>query len=176
VSVEALRRFDARSTLWLRQLTLGAFPRRLLPIIAHSGDSLVLVPALLVLWWLEGFSRDGGALALAGCYALTVVFTAAVKFAVRRRRPPGEWGTMYRRTDPHSFPSGHASRTMGMAVLLLARVEVLPGAVLLGWSFLVGLSRIILGVHYVLDVLAGYLLGGLVALAVWALLARGWPF
>jgi membrane-associated phospholipid phosphatase len=66
-----------------------------------------------------------------------------------------------------SFPSGHAqAAVVGYAVLLLVFLPVLHGAVrrvaicvavlmVLG----IGLSRVALGVHYVSDVLAGYLLG-----------------
>jgi membrane-associated phospholipid phosphatase len=40
------------------------------------------------------------------------------------------------------------------------------------FAFLVGLSRVYLGVHYPSDVLGGFLLGFLCALAVWRL--KGW--
>jgi membrane-associated phospholipid phosphatase len=66
-----------------------------------------------------------------------------------------------------SFPSGHAqAAVVGYAVLLLVFLPILHGAgrriaicvavlMVLG----IGLSRVALGVHYVSDVLAGYVLG-----------------
>ena len=45
----------------------------------------------------------------------------AIKFLVRRQRPEGEWGAIYRNTDPHSFPSGHAARAVLLAGLFWAR-------------------------------------------------------
>ncbi len=51
-------------------------------------------------------------------FALAVI-VLAIKFSIRRRRPEGEWGAMYRKTDPHSFPSGHATLVFGAAVVLL---------------------------------------------------------
>jgi membrane-associated phospholipid phosphatase len=172
VSVEILRRLDARGTAWLRGLPPDSRPARAaVAAIAHSGDSIVLVPLLALLWWLEGFARGGIALPLAAAFLLSVVFTTLVKYAVRRRRPKGDWGGMYRKTDPHSFPSGHASRTAAMAFLVLARGLPWPGLALAVWAVLVGFSRVALGVHYLLDVAAGYLLGLAIggAVALWFL-------
>ena len=140
-------------------------------VIAHSADSVVVVPCLFALWWLHGFSRQSITILIAAGFALSVVVTSIVKFAVRRRRPAGDWGAFYRKTDPHSFPSGHASRTITMTIVVIAGQLPLIGAALLLWSLLVGLSRIILGVHYLYDVLAGYLLGLGIGAGMWLLMA-----
>lgn len=176
MSRDALRRFDKDWTARLRALRIGRAGRVLLSVAAHSGDSVVLIPLLALLWWREGFDLRGLAVLLAAAYALTVLFTTIVKYAVRRRRPAGEWGTMYRKTDPHSFPSGHASRTVALAVVLLARGQPWAGAAAAAWTLLVGFARIVLGVHYLLDVLAGYLLGlGVGAfVALWAAYGPLW--
>jgi len=166
LSLEPLRRLDQRATARLRGLRLRPAGRTALAVAAHSGDSVVLIPVLALLWWLEGFSLRGLSLSLAVGFALSVLITTVIKYAVRRRRPAGDWGAMYRKTDPHSFPSGHASRTVTLAVIVLARGLLLPGLLLVAWSLLVGLARIVLGVHYLVDVAAGYLLGLAVGAAV----------
>jgi undecaprenyl-diphosphatase len=183
VSLEGLRRLDARGTAWLRSLPRAPGARAVLSVAAHSGDSLVLVPLLVLLWWLQGFSGRSLAVPLAAAFLLSVVLTTLLKYAVRRRRPAGEWGAMYRKTDPHSFPSGHASRTAALTVVVLARgvqpgVQpglVLPGLLLAGWSLLVGFARVALGVHYLLDVAVGYLLGLAVGAAVALWFLNGLP-
>lgn len=68
---------------------------------------------------------------------------------------------------PYGFFSGHSSNSMAVAffmgLLLKKRFKkALP--LLVFWSFLMGYSRIYIGVHYPLDVLCGFLFG---ALAGW---------
>jgi len=171
VNLRSLKRFDNTISRRLQETARGSWARRILAVVAHSADSVVVVPCLFALWWLGGFSRQSILIPVAAGFALSIVVTSIVKFAVRRRRPAGEWGAFYRRTDPHSFPSGHASRTIAMTIVVMAGRWPLIGAALLVWSLLVGLSRIILGVHYLYDVLAGYLLGVGIGAGMWLLMA-----
>jgi undecaprenyl-diphosphatase len=64
-----------------------------------------------------------------------------------------------------SFPSGHATTAFAAAVLL-ALWYPRWAPIFAGLAALVGLSRIVLGSHFPSDVLAGALLGSLIALAV----------
>ena len=171
MSLRSFKRFDNTVSLRLQEVAKGSWARRILAVVAHSADSVVVVPCLFALWWLHGFERQSLAIPVALGFAGSVLATSVVKFSVRRRRPVGEWGTFYRKTDPHSFPSGHASRTITMAIVVLAGRYPLIAVALLLWSLLVGLSRIILGVHYLYDVLAGYLLGAGIGVGVWLLMA-----
>jgi len=100
--------------------------------------------------------------------ALAVV-VLAVKFTIRRRRPEGEWGGLYRKTDPHSFPSGHAARVVLISILAIGLGPWWLALILCLWAPLVALARVAMGVHYLSDILAGFLLGavaGIIALQV----------
>ena len=99
------------------------------------------------------------ALVMLGAILVTAVFVLAIKFTVRRRRPAGEWGDIYRKTDPHSFPSGHAARAALLATLALGMGPLWFGIILLIWAPLVILARVAMGVHYLSDVLVGASLG-----------------
>ncbi|MBN1836635.1 MAG: phosphatase PAP2 family protein [Spirochaetales bacterium] len=133
----------------------------------------MLIPLLGVLWAIDGFSLQSYTLSLAAAFAASVVLTTVLKFTFRRRRPAGDWGQVYRRTDPHSFPSGHASRSVALGLAVLCRGWPLGGGLLLLWSLVVGLSRVVMGVHYIFDVAVGYLVGTAVGIAVWLLVTRG---
>jgi len=92
-----------------------------------------------------------------------------LKLIVRRQRPEGEWGAIYRNTDPHSFPSGHAARAILLAVLGLGLGPLWFAVVLVIWGPLVALARVAMGVHFLSDVLAGGFLGLMIGI-LWVVL------
>jgi len=94
-----------------------------------------------------------------GSIAALAASVLLIKLVVRRRRPEGEWGAIYRSTDPHSFPSGHAARAILLAMLAAAWGPGWLAAVLLPWAPLVALARVAMGLHYLSDVVAGAALG-----------------
>jgi len=135
-------------------------------LISDSGSALAWQVVLtVVVVWLLRRRLPRLALFVVVTAAGSSLLNAAVKAAVHRLRP-----TL---TDPvaHanglSFPSGHAQAAIvGYAVLLLVFLPILQGlwritAVTLA-SFMVlaiGFSRVALGVHYVSDVVGGFVLG-----------------
>jgi len=133
---------------------------------AHSGDSWFIEIALFIAWLLTRSSLHQMIALMAGTVVVLAGFVLAVKFTIRRSRPEGEWGAIYRNTDPHSFPSGHAARTAMLAVLALGLGFTWLGIALLVWMVLVSLARVWMGVHYLSDVIAGIILGSLVGLVV----------
>ena len=153
---------DARLSDRMRIAESSGLLRTLAVILAHSGDSWFWLAGLGLLWWLGTDYWKVRALILIVTILLTALVVFLVKFAVRRRRPEGEWGKFYRNTDPHSFPSGHAVRSLMIAVLFLGLGPLWLGLILLAWAPLVGLARVVMGVHYLSDVLAGWILGLLV--------------
>jgi undecaprenyl-diphosphatase len=139
-------------------------------LLAHSGDSWFWLLGLAVLWLVGNDYWKGRAVFLAIGILVTAVVVLAIKFMVRRKRPEGEWGGIYRSTDPHSFPSGHAARAVMLAVLafVLGPAWLAVGLVL--WAPLVSLARVAMGLHYLSDVLAGIgfgvVMGGLIGLVL----------
>lgn len=150
---------DARLSARLRVAEKPGKRRRLAIIFGHSGDSWFWLLGLLLLAWLGGNYWRQLALGLALGILLTAVLVLVIKFSVRRQRPEGEWGQVYRRADPHSFPSGHAARALMLAVVAFGVGPAWLGWLLVAWAPLVGLSRVATGLHYVSDVLAGWVLG-----------------
>lgn len=119
-----------------------------------------------------------GALTLALSVLGTQAVVQLVKFTVDRPRPAVN-GAMTEAHGP-SFPSAHSAT----AVALYATLAVLMAHRCHGWKRIavmaaggvvvaaVGISRIQLGAHYPLDVLAGWITGAALLLAFWALVAR----
>lgn len=139
-------------------------------ILAHSGDSWFWGIGLGLLWVVN---PAGSSAPAAGWRPWSVgvflnilglaLVVLAIKFLIRRRRPEGDWGALYRKADPHSFPSGHAARAALILVLVSVWGPPWLRPILFLWTPAMALSRVALGLHYVSDVVGGILLG--VALA-----------
>jgi len=107
---------------------------------------------------------------LAGGAGITLVLFTA-KALVVRDRPPIPFAVVA--AEGFSFPSGHAAGAavgVGLPAWMLTRWlilwwtgRVVVWTVAIGVAAVMGFSRVYLGVHYVSDVLAGWLLG-----AAWA--------
>jgi undecaprenyl-diphosphatase len=138
-----------------------------LKLLSTIGSAVVYVPLFAaVAAWLAWWQR------LPRLAAFVVVTTAGssllntlVKLAVDRARPVLDDPVAH--AGGLSFPSGHAQSAMVAAsVLLLVFMPLLRGAwrwVAVGaavvYVLAIGFARVTLGVHYVSDVLAGYVLG-----------------
>ncbi len=175
----ALLDLDARLSARLHLSDNASLARRLAIFFAHSGNSWFWMVGLGLVWLFGAGAWHRLAALMAGGVVGLAVLVLAIKFLVRRRRPEGEWGAIYRNTDPHSFPSGHAARAFMLAVVAVALGPAWFGVLLAIWAPLVSLARVAMRVHYVLDVAAGALLGvvaGLGLAAIYPLLAGLFPF
>ncbi len=163
-----MRRWLELDAAWSQRLRVAERPgflRTLAAILAHSGDSWFWAAGLLVVIFFVPAWKPLALAMLAGIL-VTAALVFPIKLLVRRRRPEGEWGSIYRSTDPHSFPSGHAARVVMLAVVALALGPLWLGILLLVWAPLVSLARVAMGVHYLSDVVAGMFLGLMVGLLV----------
>jgi len=137
--------------------------------LAHSGDSWLWAGGLALLWLFtqDAWHTRAALLFLAVVAQALIIFP--LKQTIRRERPRGEWGSIYRSVDPHSFPSGHATRASLLAVMAVGLGPEWFALVMILWAPLVSLARVATGVHFVSDIVAGAVIGGLMGLGVLAL-------
>lgn len=154
-----LLELDARLSARLRIAEHPSWLRTLAAFLAHSGDSWFWLLGLGGVWLLGTQFWKQRAQVFALGILLTAILVMIIKFSVRRRRPEGEWGGIYRSTDPHSFPSGHAARVVMLAVLGCGLGPTWLSVTLVAWAPFVGLARVMMGVHYLSDILAGAMFG-----------------
>lgn len=166
VTLDDIKKLDTVTSERLRVHDGNRIWKALAMVTAHTGDLWVLLPLLGLLWLLEKGAWRRFALVQAAFIFVTAAAVFLIKYAIRRRRPDGEFGSIYRLLDPHSFPSGHAARAVGMAVLSAPLVPVWAIPLLAVWVLGVGISRVALRLHYVLDILAGYGMGTAIGVAI----------
>ena len=139
--------------------------RRSFSLVSWLGDGWFWY-ALIGLYVLErGWSGVAPALHMLLTGAIGVLLYKLIKEFAVRERPFITHSAIYcacAPLDKYSFPSGHTLHAVSFT-LMLAHYSpgLLPG--LIGFTILVALSRVILGLHYPTDVAAGAVLGGTLA-------------
>ncbi len=153
---------DTRLSARLRIAEKPGILRSVAQFFAHSGDSWFWGLSLLFVWFFRDSFWGPRAFILGIGVIITALVVLLIKFTIRRRRPEGEWGGIYRSTDPHSFPSGHATRSFMLAVMAIGLGPAWFAILLILWAPLVAIARVAMGVHYLSDVVAGAILGILI--------------
>jgi undecaprenyl-diphosphatase len=133
--------------------------------ISWLGDGIFWYSVILAL--LLTYERDAAAavlhMALAGMVC-TLIYKA-VKRGTLRPRPYEVLSVIARGAPPldaFSFPSGHTLHAVAFTLVATAYFPWLA-VLLVPFTLLVAASRIILGLHYPSDVLAGALIGAAIA-------------
>ncbi|MFI2642037.1 phosphatase PAP2 family protein [Streptomyces sp. NPDC018610] len=133
---------------------------------------------MVLAWWRArrtGAATAVSALAVPAAVVLAYGVNDLLKTAVHEDRPCQSLRVRTLEACPAhgdwSFPSNHAAIAAAAAVALLF-VSRRLGAVACGTAAAMAASRVWVGVHYPHDVLAGLVVGGLVALALMPLVNR----
>jgi undecaprenyl-diphosphatase len=133
--------------------------------VTHLGSTAVSITAagMPALWNGEWDALSHFALAT---LVLSHLLVQLVKRTVGRGRPSrhAELAAI-REPDRFSFPSGHATASLAVALSYGIAFPLLSGPLVL-LALLVGYSRVRLGVHYPSDVVAGQLLAVLTAIGI----------
>lgn len=159
MSLRTILEIDARLSKQMRVAEKPGALRSIAAFLAHSGDSWFWAIGLFALWVSGDSFWKKWAVVQFVAVSVLAALVMAIKFIVRRKRPEGDWGNIYRATDPHSFPSGHAARAFLIAVVATSLGPSGVAIVLWIWAPLVALARVAMGVHYVSDIIAGAVVG-----------------
>lgn len=133
----------------------------LMPYITQLGSLgfSIALPALMLFYKKDSLRVVGFELLIA--LTSSSIIVQVVKKAVNRPRPWIVLENVHSYGIPlyhYSFPSGHTTAAFAMAwVLSLSFAALIPLFVIL--AFMVGISRMYLGVHYPTDVLIGSIIG-----------------
>lgn len=156
---------------WMRGAATRSWIFSVLKASSHLGDGWGWVGTLLYVALVGGDVGTAAAIRLFAVGATDLVLYRIIKRWIARPRPSIDTNHLerVRPLDVFSFPSGHVMHAVACSIVLTA---YFPGAAAVLWplTILISLSRVILGLHYPSDVIAGAALGATVALLSFNLL------
>jgi undecaprenyl-diphosphatase len=109
----------------------------------HKWKEILFVSLSIILAWISSI-------------LLKIVFHVSRPFIVFPNIVP-----LFRETD-FSFPSGHATFFMAVAVAIFLYHKKM-GYLFIFFAVLIGVARVIAGVHFPIDILGGYLVGFIIS-------------
>ncbi|MBM7473302.1 phosphatase PAP2 family protein [Subtercola frigoramans] len=162
--MSTLRERESAGLARLQQSRFGEAlipPAKLLSLFGEHAAGWILLGILgAAIDWTHALLWLWSVFAVVVAHGLSIV----IKRVIRRPRPSGN-GVVVHSTAPSklSFPSSHASSTMAAAVVYAAFFPWLwPVAVIVVLAM--GFSRLLLGMHFPTDILAGFAIGLIVGI------------
>jgi len=160
-SIEPIAKFDLAFSLFCLQHRFNHPVSRISKAISHTGDGHLYLVFGVLAYLFAG--KDGQLFFMAGLLAFGIelpIYWFAKNLFKRRR--PQEFSDLVTSfitpSDRYSLPSGHTTAAFLMASITghyFVELEVFT----LIWASLIASSRILLGVHFLTDVLLGAFLG-----------------
>lgn len=141
----------------LRWRTVSPFFR----VISNLGNGKFWYSLMLILPLFHGQYGLKASLHMGLTAFVTLLVYKTVKGVAQRPRPSAVYEAIMQGTaalDEYSFPSGHTMHAVSFSMIAVAWFPpLLP--LLLGFTLLVAISRVVLGLHYPTDVALGALFG-----------------
>jgi undecaprenyl-diphosphatase len=133
--------------------------------VSRLGDGIFWYALMLALLLADGWRGAVVSAQLAATGFVSLAIYRLLKHWIRRPRPYASHGGIIARIlplDQFSFPSGHTLHAVAFTAIACAWYPALAW-ILVPFSILVALSRVVLGLHYPSDVAAAIAIGLLLA-------------
>lgn len=144
---------------------------RFFGVVSRLGDGVFWYGLMGALAAFEGMRGILAAAHMLGTGLVAWLLYRTIKLHTRRARPFRAYPDVTARAaalDEYSFPSGHTLHAVSFTIVAVGWFPFLA-LPLIVFTVLVAMSRVVLGLHYPTDVLAGALIGAaLGAVSVWS--------
>lgn len=164
--METLLRLDGDILLWIQENMRTDLMTTIMRGITRLGDNGCMWIALAVVLLVIGKTRRVGAASALSLLLTFMVVNLGIKNIVERVRPYEVIEGLTRLVpaeESFSFPSGHSAHAFAVGVVIFLMLPRKVGIPVLVLGFLIAFSRMYVGVHYPTDVLAGIVIGSLLA-------------
>lgn len=159
---------DLKGCLYLNHLSHSQRVALFFKTISRLGDGSFWYAMLLCVWLMQGWGYSLQILYLMLAGSVGTLIYKFLKHKTTRPRPYQVHQVIVlgeRALDHFSFPSGHTLHAV-MVTMTLGYIQPILLGIMLPFTVLVALSRMVLGLHYPSDVIVGALIGGVVATAI----------
>ncbi|MFO7602564.1 MAG: phosphatase PAP2 family protein [Gammaproteobacteria bacterium] len=159
---------DLRLVELSNRLSLKKGVRPAFAIVSRMGDGVFWYSLILLLPVMLGTSAISVSLQMTLAGLLGLVLYKYIKHLTERARPFAVSANISLGTAPldqYSFPSGHTLHAVSFTLIALHYYPPLAWG-LVPLTVLIALSRVVLGLHYPTDVLAGATLGTALAISI----------
>lgn len=167
-----LNQTEIPSCLFFNKINRKKYISHFFAVISRLGNGVFWYCLMLALPLIYGVTALRTVLHMLVVAVIALIIYKWLKQGTRRIRPYSYHHDILQNVpalDQFSFPSGHTMHAVGFTTVLL---HYYPewALLLIPFTILVGLSRLILGLHYPSDVLIGFLIGyGLAINSFWFL-------
>lgn len=163
---QRIDQMELRLCMLLNQASNRTFLRIFFRAVSRLGDGVFWYSMLVLLPYINGQQGFFQALHILLTALTVLALYKYLKKTLIRERPFISFENIQQAAptlDRYSFPSGHTMHALSFALMFS---YYLPAVAPLVWGFasLVAMSRVVLGLHYPSDVVAGALLGATIAL------------
>lgn len=173
-----IHRYDVSVFIWLMKRKRHALFARVGRWVSRSGDGYLYAVLALYLFasgvlWTWSPENRIFLVGIMAAFACERALYFVLKNSLKRHRPQEaleNFRSVIKPSDRFSFPSGHTSGAFLMAtcVAYFHPALAIPAYV---WASSLGLSRLVLGVHFPTDIVAGMTMGTTVAAVTLKMLA-----